>query len=151
MSRHFLAACVIALAFLGLADSWYLAESALTDSSLTCNISGLEGCNIVAQSSYSHLFGVPLGVYGVFFYGLVFVLGALLFVLTKRSLYHILSWVGSIGLLASIIFMGIQVFLIKALCVYCLGSAVIAFLIFIVSFWLLRHHAPKPVVTIPGL
>ncbi|MDR3547655.1 MAG: vitamin K epoxide reductase family protein [Candidatus Pacebacteria bacterium] len=151
MSRHTLAAFLIALAFFGIADSWYLAQSALMNTSLTCNISGLEGCNIVAQSAYSHFFGVPLGVYGVVFYGIIFVLAALLYILPKRFVYIVLAALGTIGIVASLIFVLVQILLIKALCVYCLGSAVIAFLIFVIALWLHNRHAPPRIVTVPGL
>ncbi len=151
MNRHILAACLLVLAFLGLADSWYLAHAALTNTALVCNIAGLDGCNVVAQSAYSHIFGIPLGVYGVVFYGLLFILAAMLYLVHKRSVYHVIAGLGTVGLLASIAFMAIQFFIIKVLCVYCLGSAVISLLVFIIAFWLLWRHAPKHVVTIPGL
>jgi uncharacterized membrane protein len=138
MNRHVLAAFLLILAFLGLADSAYLAHAALTNTALVCNIAGLDGCNVVAQSAYSHIFGIPLGVYGVAFYGLLFILGAMLYVANRRSVY-----LGTIGLIASIIFMGLQLFVIKTLCVYCLGSAIISLLVFIVALWLLWKHAPK--------
>src|ERR1700761_6011126 len=116
MNRHVLAAFLLILSFLGLADSAYLANAALTNTALVCNISGLEGCNVVAQSAYSHLFGIPLGVYGVVFYGIVFILSALLFVEPKRFVHNTLAILGVLGLIASIVFLGIQFFLIKALC-----------------------------------
>jgi uncharacterized membrane protein len=150
MKRHTLAACLIALAFLGIADSWYLAESAITNTALTCSIAGLDGCNVVAQSAYSHLFGIPIGVYGVVFYTIVFILGALLYVLPRRIIYHFITWIGTIGILASVLFLSLQIFAIRAICVYCLGSALITLLIFIVAILLFRRHAPKRVVTIPG-
>lgn len=151
MHRHLLAACLLVLSFLGLADSWYLANAAITKTALVCNISGLEGCNVVAQSAYSHIFGIPLGIYGVVFYIILFILGGLLYLAPKRFIYFIITFLGTIGLIASIIFMVLQFFVIKALCVYCLGSAVISVLVFVVAVWLLWRHAPKHVVTIPGL
>ena len=151
MVRHILAASLSVLSFLGLADSWYLAHAALTNTALVCNISGIDGCNAVAQSVYSHIFGIPLGVYGVVFYGILFILAALLYTVPKRLVYRIITGLATLGLLASIVFMYLQFFVIKALCVYCLGSAAISVLVFAISFWLLYRHAPKHVVTIPGL
>jgi uncharacterized membrane protein len=85
----------------------------------------------VAQSPYSHLFGVPLALYGVFFYGLLFVLAALALWVSRPLIARGLTALGVVGLLASIAFLGIQLFLIKAVCLYCLASAVISFLLFI--------------------
>lgn len=151
MHRHTLAALLIALAFLGIADSWYLANAAITNTSLVCNIKGLEGCNVVAQSAYSHVFGIPLGIYGVIFYVIIFILGALLFILPKRIVYHLTTWFGVIGVLTSLASILIQAFLIKALCVYCLGSDVLTVLILAISLWLLMRHAPKPIIAAPGM
>jgi uncharacterized membrane protein len=145
MKQKALVVPLLIITLLGLADSWYLAEKALTGGTLTCNISGLEGCNVVAQSVYSHLFGIPLGVYGVVFYGVVFILSALLLIEPKRFIHSTLAVLGTIGLLASIVFLGIQFFLIKALCVYCLGSAVVSLLVFVVTVWLWKRSASAPV------
>ena len=151
MIRHLLSACLILFAILGFADSWYLAHAALTNSALVCNIAGLDGCNVVAQSAYSHLFGIPNGVYGLVFYGLIFILGVLLYIVPKRLVYRLVAILGTIGLVASIVFLSLQFFVIKALCVYCLGSAVISLVVFIVSIWLLIHHAPKHIVPTPSV
>jgi uncharacterized membrane protein len=144
MKRHTLAVLTLVFAFLGIADAWYLAQSAITGSSLSCSIEGLDGCNIVAQSAYSHLFGVPLGVYGVFFYALVFILAAVALVHMRRPLALGLFALGITGLLASIAFIGIQVFLIQALCIYCLASAFLALLVFITTLLIYRHEGREP-------
>lgn len=151
MTKHPLVAALLVLSFLGIADSWYLASSALTGSPLVCTINGLSGCNIVEQSVYSHLFGIPLGLYGVVFYGLMFIVAALLLTLSSRRAHLLLVIFGGVGLIASLVFVGIQVFIIKALCIYCLASAVIAFFVFLISFWLWKRFAPPNVVTIPGI
>src|SRR5665213_1463326 len=99
---------LLVLSFVGLADAAYLAQSELAGTPLLCNLGGLEGCNVVAQSAYSHLFGIPLGVYGVIFYVIIFILSALLFVEPKRYVHNTLAILGVLGLVASIIFLGIQ-------------------------------------------
>jgi uncharacterized membrane protein len=121
-----LASVAAVCAVLGLVDSWYLARSAYEGLSLTCNISGLDGCNTVAQSAYSHLFGIPLGAYGVVFYALV--LSAAIIVRSTSSVpsARALLALSIVGVVASAIFVGIQVFLIQALCIYCLGSAALS-------------------------
>ncbi len=130
MKTSTLAGLVLILAFIGIADAWYLTQSAYTDTPLTCDISGLSGCNIVAQSPYSHFLGFPLALYGVFFFAFLFVLAAVALYSPRRTVYLGLYTLGLVGAFASVIFMGIQFFLIKAICVYCLGSALITFLVF---------------------
>lgn len=111
----------------GISDSWYLYQSAITDTALTCEIGGvLDGCNIVAQSPYSQLLGIPLALYGVFFYALLFVLVAIWALIPRKILWHGIHLLALGGVAASAVFVGIQLFLIKAICVYCLASAAIA-------------------------
>ena len=125
--------CILLLAFCGLADSAYLTQHELSGTPLICNIQNLDGCNIVASSPYAHLFGVPLAEYGVFFYGILFVLAALELVLFDRLLRRVLQWAALFGALASTYFLFVQVFFIGAFCIYCLVSAGITFLVLILA------------------
>ncbi|MES2994718.1 MAG: vitamin K epoxide reductase family protein [Patescibacteria group bacterium] len=134
---------LLALAFLGIADAWYLSLSALQGAALFCDVGAvLDGCNIVAQSPYSKLWGVPLALYGVVFYCLLFILVSVLFVRTHHPLYQAVAVLGVLGLIASLIFLFIQFALIKALCIYCIASAVIAALICLIAIRLWAKHAP---------
>ena len=137
MQRFTLLAIILVLAFLGLADSWYLAQAALSDTALSCGIEALDQCNTVAQSEYSRLFGIPLAVYGVAFYVLFFVFAAVMLAVTKPVLTRILYWASVIGFLASLYFLYLQVFVIKALCVYCLASFALSVLLFLIV-WRLK-------------
>jgi uncharacterized membrane protein len=142
MHRTLLLWLVIILAFIGIADSAYLTQSAYSQTPLTCNIDGLDGCNTVAQSVYSHLFGIPLSAYGLLFYILVFVLASAALVLpgihARRGLYFL----GIIGATASVVFVGIQMLIIKALCVYCLVSAIISFIVCFLGYRLYKKTYP---------
>lgn len=139
MQRPVLLALILALSFLGIADSWYLFQSAVTDTALTCDIgAGLDGCNIVAQSPYSQLLGIPLALYGVGFFALLFVVGAILLMVQSRLLEKGLLALAAFGALASVVFVYIQFFLIKALCIYCLLSAAITFVLFYIAWRLYR-------------
>ncbi len=143
MSKRLLSAILLALAFLGLADAWYLTQSAFTDTALVCNLgSVLDGCNIVAQSEYSRFLGIPLALYGVVLYAFIFVLAALLMVSHVRIIYRALMVLGLVGAIFSLVFLFIQFALIKAICIYCIGSAVIALLIWLVTYRLWKRHAP---------
>ena len=147
MRKNIVAGVVLVLAFLGIADAWYLAQTAYQGTALFCDFNSvvLDGCNIVAKSPYGHLFGIPLGVYGVFFYAVLFVLAALYLFLPRRSVAVLLTIFGVLGLAAGALFIGIQVLLIKALCIYCLGSAAIDVFIFIsvLLFWRKERATPE--------
>lgn len=142
MHRSVLLALVLALSFLGIADSWYLFQSAVTDTALTCDIgAGLDGCNIVAQSPYSQLLGIPLALYGVGFFALLFASGAALLLTPSRLLEKGLLALAAFGAAASVVFVYIQFFLIKALCIYCLLSAAITFALLYIAWRL--YKGPK--------
>lgn len=117
-----------------MADAWYLSMSALTDTALSCDLGAvLDGCNIVAKSEFSHFFGLPLAMYGVAFFAVVFVIASIQLITPHKTLFRLLYALGVLGSAASIVFLFIQVAVIKALCIYCIASAVIAFLIWLVS------------------
>ncbi len=125
------AALILILAFFGLADSAYLAQHALSGTPLLCDIQNFSGCNIVASSKYSYLFGIPIAELGVLFYSVLFVLAALEIVVFDQLLRRALQIIAFVGAAFSLYFVSVQAFVIGSFCIYCLASAVIAFLIFI--------------------
>ncbi len=122
---------ILFFAFFGMADSAYLTQHELSGTPLLCNIGNLSGCNVVASSQYSHIFGIPLAEFGILFYSVIFVLAALEIVLFDQLLRRALQALSFIGLLSSIYFTFVQIFLIGAFCVYCFASALTTLLIFI--------------------
>lgn len=126
---------ILVLAFCGLADSAYIAQTEAVNAPLICDVTDLSGCNIVATSPYAYLFGISIATYGVFFYGVIFILAALELVLPNRIVRRILQGVALIGVTASLYFSYLEFFVIKALCIFCIASAIIAFFIlFFASF-----------------
>lgn len=125
-----------------MADAWYLSMSALTDTALSCDLGAvLDGCNIVAKSEFSHFFGLPLAMYGVAFFAVVFVITAIQLITPHKTLFRLLYALGALGSVASVVFLFIQFAVIKALCIYCIASAIITFLV-----WLVSHDLWKRMV-----
>lgn len=118
-------------AVLGAIDAGYLASLALRGDPLTCNF--IEGCEVVAMSPYSRVMGIPLSLFGFFFYTVsaFALIGEYLrpTVLGARLLVA----VSSLGLLASLYFAYLQAFVIRAWCEYCIFSGFMALLVFIVA------------------
>lgn len=139
-----LLAAILVLAFFGIADAWYLYQAALTDTALWCGANTLDGCNIVAQSEYSRLFGIPLALYGLVFYIATFVLAAAALFERIRYMTRALVGLGLLGLLSSLYFLYLQIFRIEALCIYCVASFVISTLIFCVTVLLDRMERKEP-------
>ncbi len=115
---------LILFSLLGLADASYLTYYHYAHFYLPCGTT-IGQCDLVLGSSYAVLFGLPLALYGVFFY--LSVLGILLTKVKARFLVV----VSLAGLLASFYFVYLQLFVIGAICYYCMGSAITSTLIFL--------------------
>ena len=140
----------------------YLTQHELSGTPLLCNIQNLSGCNIVAASQYSHIFGIPLAEFGILFYAIIFILAALEIILFDQLLRRALQAISFIGIVSSLYFTLVQVFIINAFCIYCFASAFTALLIFVLATLIepIRrqiHHAasdapppaPPPHFTMP--
>lgn len=135
---------IVMLAFFGLADSIYLTQHELSGTPLLCNIQNLSGCNVVATSQYSHIFGIPLAEFGVLFFSVIFILAALELVIFDQLLRRALQAVSLVGLISSLYFTFVQIFLIGAFCIYCLASALSTLGIFVFASLIepLRQRVP---------
>jgi uncharacterized membrane protein len=122
---------ILVLAFCGLADAAYLTEHVLSGTAVICNVQGLSDCNTIIGSQYSRLFGIPLAELGVFFYALLFIFAALEIFVFHRFLRRVIQVFSVGGMVASVYFVLLQAFVIRAFCVYCLTSAVITFFILV--------------------
>lgn len=142
MSNKIYSTLVIVLALAGLLDAVYLSDMALTGSELTCTITGLDGCNVVAQSVYSQFLGIPLAVYGVIFYSLLLLAIIVSLYRVSAGMRRLVFSIALAGALFSSYFMYLQFFVIKALCIYCMGSAFVAYLLAILTFLAIRTQAP---------
>jgi len=149
MNRTVLLAVLIALALIGLADSLYLSQSAMTDTPLVCDIQGLDDCNTVAESPYSKLLGVPLAVYGLGFYGAILALGIFLYFRPSRLGALALVAGAVLGALSSAYFLYLQVAVIQAFCVYCIASAIISFILAALALGFWKRLVPTPPVVLP--
>jgi uncharacterized membrane protein len=128
------------LAIFGLFVAVYLWLHALGyGGAIKCGASG--GCEVVQTSQWAVLFGLPVAFYGVVGYF------ALLFVslralrpeaLAERKWSVGLAALASIGFLFTLYLTYLELFVIHAICKWCVGSAVIITLIWIVSLLSLR-------------
>lgn len=123
-------------AFAGLANSFYLVQAHISGDPLNCTL--LNGCNAVAASPYSIIFGVPLASWGVLFYFVIFVFAATMLVVRARMLSHLFVFVTAFGFLASLYFTYLQFFVINAVCIYCIFSALLSTLLLILALLIIR-------------
>ena len=145
MSRNLLFAALIALTLIGLGDSWYLASSASTETPLVCDIgAGLDGCNQVAESPYSKFLGIPLADFGLLFYGITLLATLLAWKFNGTWSRRLLLSVAFVGAAASVYFVTLQIFVIKAYCIYCLISAVVSWIILVLAAKVNGALTPRP-------
>jgi len=123
----------LAATMVGIADTLYLSYYHLLGLTPGC---ALKGCEVVLNSQYAKLFDVPLGYLGLVFYAYMFGL-ILLLAIDQNSRGLRIGFLGytAIGALCSLSFEGIQVFIIGAICQYCLISAITTFTLFGLAVW----------------
>ncbi|MBI4279150.1 MAG: vitamin K epoxide reductase family protein [Armatimonadetes bacterium] len=125
---------LVGLAAAGLAVTGYLA---LVYSRGTAPVCIGSGCAAVAASPYARLAGVPISYLGVAFYGAVLVLAAA-HATVPRAADGLLA-LSLAGVIFSAYLTYAELFLIRALCVWCVASAAIVAGIFLLS---LRSASP---------
>src|SRR2546426_3538873 len=117
---------LVGVAFVGLIDSAYLGINSLQGFVVPCRLSG--GCDEVLNSSYSHLLGISISWFGFCFYG--FVAACALFSafgFTKLLRFSLAASVPAF--IVTLYLLYVQAFTLKALCQYCLLSALLVTLI----------------------
>ena len=133
MTRRMLTALV---ALVGVFVATYLAfYKAGLIGSLAC---GTGSCETVQQSPWANLFGLPVAVWGVGYYLAVF---AIAFVGTlerwadDRRISLVLLLLTAWGVIFSGYLTYLELFVIHAICRYCVVSAVLAVIVFALSLW----------------
>ncbi|MBT6401232.1 vitamin K epoxide reductase family protein [candidate division WWE3 bacterium] len=110
---------ILILIVAGILVSGYLTSIKLGKEPFSCN---LGQCDVVQSSKYSELFGIPLALFGVGYY---IALGSL-FTAKQKKLTQL--W-GLWGLIFSSYLTIIELFVLKAICGWCVISFVIIILI----------------------
>jgi uncharacterized membrane protein len=112
-----IAAALVALA--GVAVAGYLAWAHFADESVICVQGG--GCETVQQSSYSEIAGIPVAALGVAAYATV--LALLAWDAPQARLAA--ATLALVGLLFGVYLGAVQLFVIDAVCVWCMANDVV--------------------------
>jgi len=130
-------------AFLGFSDSAYLTASHYLTLPLPCTLTN--GCDTVLHSVYATIGPIPLALLGALYYLAVILLAASLYTSQVPKIWQarVIGILSGIAVLASIYLFYLQVSVIHAICMYCLGSALSSILLFISSLALLRQLATQ--------
>ena len=130
---------MLVLALAGIGVSAYLSYAYIANQAIVCGQS--QGCDLVAQSSYSRIFGIPIAVFGLLAYVALLVLLA-----TRRHIgenleaYVPLAMLGIslVGVLFSAYLTYLELFVILAVCKWCVASALIMTAFFVLSIFEMR-------------
>lgn len=133
-----------ALALVGLAIAAYLSYVEIAHVEAICG--PISSCNFVQSSPYARILGIPVAVLGVLYY---LGIGVLWFgqrsSSKERANQSVLGLLGLtlIGTLFSIYLTILEIFVVKALCIWCLASAVVATILLLLVVSPLTH-TPQP-------
>jgi uncharacterized membrane protein len=100
----------------------------------------LHGCEVVAQSSYARIGGIPVAVFGVILSGVLLALAIAWIRSDRPGLLDLHYGLSLIGVIFEVYFLSVQMFILHAVCVWCTtygASLVLRFLVALV-IWIRR-------------
>ncbi len=133
------------VAFLGFLDATYLTAEHYLGLSIPC-FTGV-GCDVVTHTAYASIGPIPISLLGAL-YSLGFFLASL-FLIGRYDprLSRQLSYASWAGFGVSLVLVSLQLFVIHAICVYCMGSALSSTMLWVLGMyglWVLRKsEIPK--------
>lgn len=124
---------VLFLSIAGMVNAWLVYDKAQNGQPIPCFV--VSGCDAVQESSYAYVFGIPLSLFGIVYYGLLAVLSVIFlthhvksnFISQMLRMSHprfplfLLGYVLA-GFLFSLYLFALQLFVIRAWCSSCLLS-----------------------------
>jgi uncharacterized membrane protein len=127
------------LATFGLGVATYIAIADAGGDAPAC-IAGSTGCATVADSSYSHLLGVNVAIFGIVGYALILVTTLLRGDGARMSGFAIA--LGGFGF--SVYLTYLELFVIDAICQWCVASAALMTLLFALNATRMLGYVGKP-------
>lgn len=121
----------ILVSLLGFLDAVFLTAKHYSGAFLNCPV--FSGCERVITSPYAVVGGIPVALAGAAYYLAVFILSVVYLDTRRKWLLNFAAYLTPLGLVASLWFLYLQLFVIKALCFYCLVSAVTSTLLFVLG------------------
>ena len=126
---------VVIISFIGFLDATYLTVKNYTQGILPCLI--FKGCDTVLNSSYSKIGAIPVSLIGAAYYLLFFIIAILYLDIRRAMALKSLIFLSVFGFIASLWFVYLQLFVLKAICFYCIVSAISSTALFAAGMYLL--------------
>ncbi len=121
----------LALSWVGFLDATYLAIQHYRGASLRCF--ELSHCDEVTGSRYAVIGGIPIALLGAVYYLSILLLTVAYFDTKNTRILSIIPLLTVLGFLASLVLVYLQVFVIHAICLYCMFSALTSTALFILA------------------
>lgn len=135
----------LVLSFIGFIDAGFLTIEHFRGSVPPCNIAS--GCEAVTTSAYSQIFGIPVALGGAIYYLAVFILSLAYLDRRNPRLFNIAALLTIFGFLFSAWFVFVQLVLLKAICEWCMYSALTSTTLFILSSYLwVQNRSDRAIV-----
>ena len=107
---------------------------------------GTGGCDTVQASRWARFLGIPVATYGLAGYAAILIVALAALrptAIVRRGPTLMLAGLATCGLLFTLYLTYLELFVIHAICRWCVGSAVIIMLIWLVSMHALRTPPPR--------
>ncbi len=118
----------LVVSLIGFTDATYLTVEHYRGEIPPC---GIKGCEKVTTSEYSTFLGIPIALFGSLYYLFFFLMSVAFFDTKNKKILRILSSLSPIGFIMSVYFVVLQLFVIKAICLYCMLSIITSTILFI--------------------
>jgi uncharacterized membrane protein len=138
MTARRLRAALAGLALVGLAIAGYLTAVRYGGSTPACVVG--HGCEVVQRSRWSELAGVPVALVGLL--GYTAILASL--ALDSERARLATAWLALVGVGFSAYLTYLEVAVIKAICPWCVASAVVMALLAALAVWRVLAAPPAP-------
>jgi uncharacterized membrane protein len=138
-SERILRLAIAFIGVLGVGVATYILISDSTSGAPAC-LAGGSGCETVAKSSYSHILGINVAVFGIA--GWILILGTVLFGNDYARLAGFLFTLGGFGF--SIYLTYLEIWNIEAICQWCVTNAILMTICFLLNVTRLLGYVGTP-------
>lgn len=146
-----IAAILAPVSLFGIFDAGYLTYEHYAHILPPCTTNAIIDCGQVLTSKYSVVLGIPLSLIGLVYYLTLFALALSLFFTDRQLVRKGIIVLTAGGFLFSIYFVYLQLFIIHAICLYCMASAFTSTFLFLIAQLLLKDDAKEVVSDILSL
>lgn len=131
------------VALLGMLDAGYLTYEHYAHILPPCTTNAIIDCGQVLTSKYSIVLGIPLALVGLTYYLVLFCMSLSLFSKDSEKVRKGIVLFTASGFLFSLYFLYLQIFVIHAICLYCMASAFTSTFLFLITQILLKDESKE--------